>query len=155
MLTLRLFFRSECFAFCLLCDRSSVICLEILSCLPIFEREGLKTWLKPADIQVELIHCELHLKVDLVGPLGGKTSPVCIFRSFPLGWLDSPEKILLVSCLEVSKCQCFETRITNSTWFVQNCPGFKTGSPSLSWEYLQSQENWDGCTGYAIILGDE
>lgn len=126
---LRLVFLFECFAFCLLCERSSVICLVILSSLLIFEREGLKTWLKPPHTQVELSHCELHLKVDLAGPFSGRTSAVHIFRSFPLGWSDSPEKILWVSCLEVSNCQCFETRVTNSSWFIQDCPGFKTESP--------------------------
>lgn len=105
-----------------------MICLVILSCLLIFEREGLKTWLKPLHTQVELSYCELHLKVNLAGPLNGRTFTVCVFRYFPLGWSDSPEKILLVSCPEVSNWQCFETRITNSSWFVHNCPGFKTES---------------------------
>lgn len=56
---------------CLLCERPSLNCLIILNCLPIFEREGLKT-----HTQVELVHCDHHYKVDPAGPLSCRTASI-------------------------------------------------------------------------------
>lgn len=42
--------------------------------------------------------------------------------------------------------------MTSSSWFAQDCPDFKTQSPT-SWEPLQSWANWDSWSPYRRRTG--
>lgn len=69
------------------------------------------------------------------------------FCFFPIHFFLPPAAVGLL-CLESDRTWCsFSSRVTNSSWFFWDCPGFSSESPA-SWEMLQSQKT--GSVGHPL-----
>lgn len=83
------------------CFSWEIICsyLTICSCL---KSRVLKCWVTSLCLQLWFMDCDLNSRAIWLGCFLGAISDTNTFKSFILGWLDSSEKNLPISCLVVS-----------------------------------------------------